>query len=259
MRADAFQVAVLAVAVGLSSAALTAAAVNRPSELERGDGLGPAPYKLVDECGERFVELAAQPEPQSFQWKTFGEPVASYMDVVAYSNGQDGDPRRDNTHGLYQCTELAHRYLHDVFGVPTRIGLGLGNGVDLARKVAVRFAGQSFRGGITGDTPVELQYFANGSSACRPMVGTVVSIAMPWNGVQTPGHVAIIRDLQADGLKLEATLFEQHGGASLAPGEEVPASHITFERVDGAWEGTFHSPGGGGDWPVEGWTSAVTP
>jgi hypothetical protein len=256
MRSDAIQVLVLAVAVGLSSAALTTAtrAQTEPPLMSPA-----AAYRIVDECGQRFVELAPQAEPRTFRWGEFGEPVASYMGVVAYAHGREGDPRRENAQGLYQCTELAHRYLRDVFGVPTRIGLGLGHGVDLARKVAERFEGRTFVGGLTGDMPVHLQYFANGTSACRPTVGSVVSIAMPMpDGEATPGHVAIVRDLEFDGLALDATLFEQHGGAALMPGDNVPAGRIRFERIDGAWVGAFQS-GAGQSFPVEGWTSVVAP
>lgn len=256
MRSDAVQVLMLAVAVGLSSAALTTAT---RAQTEAAPAFSPAaPYRLVDECGERFVELAPQAEPDSLQWGEFGAPVASYMGVVAYAHGVEGDPRNDNPQGLYQCTELAHRYLRDVFAVPTRIGLGLGHGVDLARKVAARFEGQAFSGGLTGAMPVKLRYFANGTSACRPMVGSVVSIAMPMpDGEPTPGHVAIIRDLEPDGLAYTATLFEQHGGATLAPGDTVTAGRVRFERIDGAWVGAFQA--GERAFPVEGWISAGAP
>lgn len=248
---------VLAVAVGLSSAALTTA-TRAQAESDPLMLTTPA-FRVVNECGQSFVELTPQAEPRTYQWREFGQPVGSYMGVVAYAHGRDGDPRNENPQGLYQCTELAHRYLRDVFGVPTRIGLGLGHGVDLARKVAQRFEGQSFYGGLTGDMPVQLEYFANGTSACRPTVGSVVSIAMPMpDGEATPGHVAIVRDLEADGLAYNATLFEQHGGATLQPGDEVPAGRVRFERIDGAWVGAYQSSSGR-SFPVAGWTNIVAP
>lgn len=248
----------LFIAIGAAALSLGAAVVqSSPAQTQT-----PAPvltYALVQDCGAHFVELAPQAEPRRYEWRAFGEPVGSYYGVTAYAHGVEGDPRNDNPQGLYQCTELAHRYLREVYGVPTRIGLGLGHGVDLARKVAQRFEGQSFSGRLTGATPVSLRYIANGTSACRPVVGSVVSIAMPApDGSPTPGHVAIIRDLEADGLALEATLFEQHGGATLAPGDTVQAGRIRFERIDGAWRGTF-TMGGAQSFPVEGWTSVVAP
>jgi hypothetical protein len=252
MRGEHLLAAVFAGALGLSALAVQSAAQTQPATAT-------LTYSIVEDCGTRFVELAPQAEPLSYTWRAFGEPVSAYYGVVAYAHGVDGDPRNDNPQGLYQCTELAHRYLRDLYGVPTRIGLGLGHGVDLARKVAGRFEGQSFTGGVTGATPVSLRYIPNGTSACRPVVGSVVSIAMPApDGSATPGHVAIIRDLEADGLALKATLFEQHGGARLAPGDTVPAGRIRFERVDGAWRGTFTMDGARG-FPVEGWTSVVAP
>ena len=144
---------VVALALGVTAASL------QPSRAQT-EALSPAPgphYQIVDECGERFVELDGQPQPTELTWGEFGAPIASYYGVVAYAHGHDGDPRRENAGGLYQCTELVHRYLHDLYAIPTRIGLGLGNGVDLARKLADRFDGQTFTGGITGSTPVALR------------------------------------------------------------------------------------------------------
>ena len=178
---------------------------------------------------------------------------------IAYAHGREGDPRRENAQGLYQCTELVHRYLRQTYAIPTRIGLGLGHGVDLARGVAERFGGGNWAGGVTGATPVTLRYFASGKDACRPMVGSVVSIAMPYDdGTPSPGHVAIIRDLAPDSGALIATLFEQHGGSSLAPGDEVSAGQIRFARIDGAWTGAYLSTSGR-TFPVAGWTSVVVP
>ncbi len=258
MRTDGFYVATLALAVALSTAAVTTA-TRAQSEPLTGMSLPAPPFQYVDECGARFVELAPQAEPHTITWREFGEPVATYVGVTAYAHGRDGDPRRENPQGLYQCTELVHRYLRQTYAIPTRIGLGLGHGVDLAHGVAERFGGETWTGGITGETPVTLRYFASGGDACRPMVGSVVSIAMPYDdGTPSPGHVAIIRALEPDSGVLIATLFEQHGGSSLAPGDEVSAGQIRFERVDGAWVGAFLSQSGR-TFPVVGWTSVVAP
>ena len=258
MRTDAFYVATLALAVALSAAAVTTATRAR-SEPMAAIAAPVAPFQYVEECGARFVELAPQAEPHTITWREFGEPVATYFGVTAYAHGRDGDPRRENAQGLYQCTELVHRYLRQTYAIPTRIGLGLGHGVDLARGVADRFGGETFTGGVTGQTPVTLRYFANETSSCRPMVGSVVSIAMNYDdGSPSPGHVAIIRALEPDNGVLIATLFEQHGGTSLVPGEEVQAGQIRFEQTDGTWSGAFLSQSGR-TFPVAGWTSVVAP
>ncbi len=258
MRKDAFYLATLGLAVGLLTAAVTTA-TRAQTEPLTGMSLPMAPFRYVDECGARFVELSPQPEPHTLTWREFGEPFASYHGIVAYAHGKDGDPRRENAQGLYQCTELVHRYLNQTYAVPTRIGLGLGHGVDLARGVAERFGGETFTGGVTGDTPVTLRYFADGKDSCRPMVGSVVSIAMNYDdGTPSPGHVAIIRALEPDSGELIATLFEQHGGSSLSPGDEISAGQIRFSRVDGGWTGAFLSQSGR-TFPVEGWTSVVVP
>ena len=247
---------VVALALGVTAASLSPSRAQAIEDV--ATALAPH-YQIVDECGGRFVELDAQPQPTEMTWGEFGAPIGSYYGVVAYAHGHDGDPRRENAGGLYQCTELAHRYLHDLYAIPTRIGLGLGNGVDLAKGLAERFGGQLWTGGITGATPVTLRYFADSTSACRPMVGSIVSIAMPLDdGTPTPGHVAIIRSLEPDGQALVATLFEQHGGSSLTPGDVFSPSHIRFERIDGAWTGAFQSPTGQ-TFPVAGWTSVVAP
>ena len=247
---------VIALAIGVTTAALQ----TSHAQTEEVAPLAAAPYQIVADCGARFVELAPQPEPRELTWGEFGAPFASYAGVIAYAHGRDGDPQRDNAQGLYQCTELVHRYLRKTYAIPTRIGLGLGHGVDLARGLAERFGGdQTWTGGITGETPVTLRYFANATSACRPMVGSVVSIAMPLaDGTPTPGHVAIIRALEPDGEALIATLFDQHGGASLTPGDAFDAGQIRFTRVDGSWTGAFLADGER-TFPVAGWTSVVIP
>jgi hypothetical protein len=258
MRSDAFFVATMALAIGLLTAAVTTA-TRAQTEPLTGTLRPMAAFRYVDECGQRFVELAPQAEPRTLTWGDFGQPFASYYGVVAYAHGKDGDLRRENPQGLYQCTELVHRYLKQTYAIPTRIGLGLGHGVDLARGLAERFGGQTFTGGVTGETSVSLRYFADSRDACRPMVGSVVSIAMNYDdGTPSPGHVAIIRALEPDSDVLIATLFEQHGGSSLTPGDEFDAGQVRFSRVDGAWTGAYLSQSGR-TFPVAGWTSVVAP
>ncbi|MDX2233018.1 MAG: hypothetical protein NW200_00840 [Hyphomonadaceae bacterium] len=248
--------AVIALAVGVSAAALHPGRAQAQASLDAPAALE-SPYRIVDACGGRFVELAPQSVPEQLTWGEFGAPFDSAFGVTAYAHGAEGDARRDNPDGLYQCTELVHRYLREALGVPTRIGLGLGHGVDVAQRVAERFGAAAYTGGrITGSTPVSLRYFPSGESTCAPLVGAVVSIAMPSeDGGRGYGHVAVIRALERESDDvIIATLFEQHGGSSLTPGETVGAGRVRFMRFGEAWAGVFLSQGGG-TFPVEGWTN----
>lgn len=253
MRADQFAALALAAALGLVAA--LAQTGRAGAQILEAPAMPAVAY--VDDCGLRFLELAPQPEPATLVWGEFGAPFDAAFGVTAFAHGRIGDPRRENAQGLYQCTELVHRYLRQTWGIPTRIGLGLGHGVDLARGLADRFGSETWAGGIAS-APVTLTYFANGRSACRPTVGGVVSIAMPYDdGAPSPGHVAVIRALHVESdTVLIATLFEQHGGDSLDPGDEIAPGRIRFERRDGAWTGAFLSQSAR-TFPVEGWTNVT--
>lgn len=245
---------VVATAIGVM-----AAAFQTPLAQAQTDTALPlaAAWSTVDACGMQIVELAPQPVPESLVWTEFGSPFDSAFGVIAYAHGRLGDPRRENAQGLYQCTELVHRYLRQGFGVPTRIGLGLGHGVDLAQGLAERFGQERFSGGITGQTPVTLRYNRGGSTECPPAIGSVVSIAMPLDdGSRGYGHVGVIRAITRENGALMATLFEQHGGDSLEPGDVIGAGQVRFEFLGGAWRGTFLSQSGR-DFAVEGWTNIV--
>lgn len=257
MRLDHAAFAVVALALGLAALAVQTTRAAAPANVGGAISTPSPPFAFVDSCGMRFVEMAPHPPPDRMTWAEFGAPFDAAFGVTAFAHGAEGDPRRENAGGLYQCTELVHRYLRQVHGVPTRIGLGLGHGVDLARGLADRFGAEAYVSPLVG-SPVSLTFFRNGASACRPTVGGIVSIAMAMpDGAPTPGHVAVIRTLEPAGdTALEATLFEQHGGSSLTPGQEIGAGRIRFERRDGAWSGVFLSQGGR-SFPVEGWTNLL--
>ncbi|GAM99646.1 hypothetical protein U91I_03301 [alpha proteobacterium U9-1i] len=234
--------------VGLAA---IAAACSRATATE--EVRAPAAFSVVNECDARFVELLSQDEPREMRWGRFGDVVDQYYGVDAYSHGQEDEPRRSDGSGRYQCTELIHRYLREVHHVPSRLGLGLGNGVDLAEGVASRWGGQAWSGGLTGETPISLRYYEAGVSICRPTIGAIVSFSMG----RGPGHVAIIRALHEENGALIATLFEQHGGGSYQPDEMVRAGHVRFVRDEnGAWNGIYTTDWGG-TYPVKGWTNFV--
>jgi|CXWL01.1.fsa_nt_gi hypothetical protein len=217
-------------------------------------------FAIVEDCGAHFVELNRQVEPTSMRWGVFGDVVDTYYGVAAFSHGQPDEPRRDDGTGRYQCTELVHRYLREVHHVPSRLGLGLGNGVDLARGVAERWGDRTWTGGVAGETPITLRYYQAGASRCRPTVGAIVSFAMAMamrDGAPGPGHVAIIRAMNEKNSVLSATLFEQHGGGSYAPDHIVRPGIVRFVRDEaGVWNGVYTTDRGR-TFPVVGWTNVV--
>ena len=235
----------------ISVLSLLAAACSRAVATE--EVKAPPQFTIVGECGANFVELSSQTEPASMRWGEFGDVVDAYYGVEAYSHGQESEPRRNDGSGRYQCTELIHRYLRDVHRVPSRLGLGLGNGVDLAEGVATRWGASNWSGGPAGETPITLRYYPAGESLCRPMVGAIVSFRMG----DGPGHVAIIRALREENGALIATLFEQHGGASYDPDHVVYPGIVRFVRDEhGRWSGIYTTDWGG-TFAVKGWTNIV--
>lgn len=231
--------------------ALLAAACSRAVATE--EAKAPPSFTIVGECGANFVELNSQTEPASMRWGEFGDVVDAYYGVEAYSHGQESEPRRNDGSGRYQCTELIHRYLREVHHVPSRLGLGLGNGVDLAEGVANHWGAFNWTGGLAGDRQITLRYYPAGESLCRPMVGAIVSFRMG----DGPGHVAIIRALREENGALIATLFEQHGGASYDPDHVVYPGVVRFVPDEaGRWSGIYTTDWGG-TFPVKGWTNIV--
>jgi hypothetical protein len=250
----------LMAAVGVMTALASASSMVVRAEPEVEAEAPASGYTIVDECGARVVQLGSQYAPDRMRWGEFGEIVDTYYGVHAFSHGQDGHPGRSDGTQRYQCTELVHRYLRQVYAVPSRIGLGLGNGVDLARGVAEHWGQRNWTGGVTGETPVTLRYYANGAARCRPVAGSIVSIAMPTRGGgRGLGHVAIIRALDEENGALVGVLFEQHGGADYPPDHVVRPGAVRFEQdADGVWRGTYTTDYGR-TFHIEGWTNVVAP
>ena len=94
---------VVALALGVTAASLA------PSRAQATEDIpAPAPhYQIVDECGGRFVELDAQPQPTEMIWGEFGAPIGSYYGVVAYAHGHDGD--FSSRHGRCGCRHIGCR------------------------------------------------------------------------------------------------------------------------------------------------------
>lgn len=202
--------------------------------------------------GKKFLCLAPEPAPENMIWGDFGSVVETYYGVTAYSNGARKNGRK------YQCTELAHRFVSEIYGIPSRINQGMGHGKDLAKNMAIFHQSVIGTSDTLGGYFVSLENFENGKSIYPPMIGSVVS--MYFDSRQTGyGHVAIIRDLKVneEGI-LEATLFDQHGFAHMESGIPIQADRLLFEKDEnGCWSGQVLSWKNNRKYPVTSWTNAV--
>jgi len=81
----------------------------------------PARHRIAESCGQRFVELVPQHEPQSIVWGRFGDPIDSYYGVVARSNGQADDPQENAAAGP-ECAAAAQSGTRFRGGVSYRWG-----------------------------------------------------------------------------------------------------------------------------------------
>ncbi|HEX7676213.1 MAG TPA: CHAP domain-containing protein [Bdellovibrio sp.] len=168
------------------------------------------------------------PMSKEVTWGNFGDVFDSFEGVDAYSNkpGTGG--------GKYQCTELAHRFMHDVYGVPTRLGIGLGDGDKLAKNMATRFKNVVLENPNTQGKKARLAYVENKCSGNAPVVGSMVSIKYSkW------GHVGIVRDAKMlDDNHMQITLFEQHGVMRLKAGEKTKRTQFVLTKdASGHWSG----------------------
>ena len=185
---------------------------------------------IAQDCGQSFLELPSSLPKKDLIWTAYGEEFDSFFGITAYSNGTDKDKR------YYQCTELAHRFIREVYGIPTRLGMGLGHGNSVAQNVANHFSDSIGFTPRTTPHKVALRFFPNKTSQCRPVVGSVVSMDFGKYG-----HVAVIRHLKTneDGT-LEGVLFEQHGATSKPAGTKMEAGKLVFKKTPkGNWSGTW--------------------
>ena len=183
-----------------------------------------------------FLSLSPTPPPDSMTWGAFGDPIESFYGITAYSNGDKTKGRK------YQCTELAHRFAREIYGIPTRIGMGLGHAKDLAYNMANHF--QNYTG--TSDSlhgyRVKLEYFANQQTEYPPVVGSIVSMYFS-ESKSGYGHIGVIRQItQISDSSLEAILFDQHGFIHQEVGIPIQADKVYFAKDgSGKWSGQVFS------------------
>lgn len=242
--------------------------------------------KIVETCGQRFVELNAQ-STDPLAWLDYGEEFDKAWDIPAYSNGA-GVPA-----ACYQCTEVVHRLIRYLYGVPSYFcsSQPLGDARYVARNLQEILGDRIGSTERLGNLKVRMVQFFNGSSSCRPMVGSVVSLetsskfeacnletgtsgscddyssARAYDSNNGAGHVAIIRSIQetTDGI-LEAELFAQHGALysknDKYVNSTIKAGRIRFRRTaNNEWFGWWWTPDSEGGLrtrprPVIAWANA---
>lgn len=191
---------------------------------------------VVSVGGKSFLSLIPEIAPKNMHWGTYGSKIESYYGVIAYSNGAKKTNRK------YQCTELVHRFITNVYGIPSRIGLGLGHAKDLAKNIAQRYKSKVGKSTSLGNYQIRLENFDNKKSTYPPVVGSIVS--MHFNSKKTGyGHVAIIRAIieKEDG-SLKAILFDQHGFIHNTVNLPIQSDFILFKKdSSGNWAGQVFS------------------
>ena len=208
--------------------------------------------KVLTIHGKKFLSLNPESSPENMVWGDFGSKIESFYGVVAYSNGARKNGRK------YQCTELIHRFLTDVYGISSSIYLGLGHGRYLAKNIAEYHKTSVGTSDTLQGFYVRLENFTNKKSIYPPVVGSIVSMHFDRQK-KGYGHVGIIREIKIndDGM-VEATLFDQHGFAHKEAGIPIQADHLLFEKdKNGFWNGNVHSWKYDYLYPVISWTNPV--
>jgi len=156
-------------------------------------------------------------------WKNHGEEFDRFLDVPAYSNQRNG---------FYQCTELAHRFLKSRYGIPTQLGIGLGNAKDVVQNIAARF-----RNGVYSydNQSIRLVLKNSGEATEPPAPGSALNF-----DIGSMGHVAIVRYVEViSDNSVRAYLIEQHGFPTWQPGQAHPIRSVLFTKnASGKWAAT---------------------
>ncbi|MCC2679239.1 MAG: hypothetical protein K0R29_1815 [Pseudobdellovibrio sp.] len=153
-------------------------------------------------------------------WKNHGEEFDRFLNVPAFSNQRNG---------FYQCTELAHRFLKTTFGIPTQLGIGLGNAKDVVQNIAARF-----RSGVYSFNSQNLRLILKNSGEATepPAPGSALNF-----DIGPMGHVAIVRYVEVvNATTVKVYLIEQHGFPTWQPGHAHPIRSVVFTKnITGKW------------------------
>jgi len=118
-----------------------------------------------------LIPLRLFAHPHFVENPGYGNPFDEFRGVQAFANKIDTKNKKQS--GKHQCTELVHRFYRKVYKIPTKIGIGLGHGKDLAKNLAQRF---------------DLRFYKNRSET-PPEEGSVLSIKTKT----VYGHVLIVK------------------------------------------------------------------
>lgn len=159
------------------------------------------------------------------EWKSHGVQFDNFLSIPAYSNKAGGG-------GKYQCTELVHRFLNGVYGIPTQIGNGMGHARVLIQNEFSRFGQQTYN--YLGGKVVKMKLLKNGLSHEPPAPSSAINFE-----IGKAGHVAIVRYVEyINESAVNIYLFEQHGYPTLKPGQDSPIHKIRFNKSNnGVWSG----------------------
>lgn len=183
--------------------------------------LAPALASLYDED-----TLMINVPPSEIQkvniWGKMSVPFDKFMGVIAYSNVKGGK---------WQCTEVAHRFLNNIYGVPTKVGNGLGHANKVVQNIYNTFGAKTYK---FQNLKVKMALHKNTLSSEPPAAGSIMNF-----DVGKFGHVAVVRYTQViDANTVEIYLFEQHGFPKNKVGEKKSIRSVTFNRSsDGTWVG----------------------
>ena len=175
-----------------------------------------------------FLKLPDGDISKPLVWREYNKLFDTYLGVKAYCNKSKGQG------GKHQCTTLAHRFIREVYGIPARIGIGLGHGQDLAYRVGSYFKNTAGKTRLTNNKKVRLVYFENNRSRYPPVNGSIISFK--WKKY---GHVAVVKKVEyLSESKIIVYMFEQHGTKSLQINETVKRSKYELVREkNGLWHG----------------------
>ncbi len=171
--------------------------------------------------------LSPEQNLESREWQTYGKKYDEYAGIPAFANRSEGKG------GAYQCTELAHRFAKEIFGVPTRLGMGLGNANTVLRGIYDKFGSKDYYSPFFKKR-ICITIHGNGQSKYPATEGSLISLDFGKFG-----HVAVVRRVEkisADSIKL--ILFEQHGERPFWAGQKKPLTRVKMSRNKGGqWSG----------------------
>lgn len=158
-------------------------------------------------------------------WRHHGLEFDNFLGVRAFSNKAGGN-------GMYQCTELVHRFLKNIYGIPTKIGNGMGNANKLIQNEFSVFGKNTYM--YRDEKPVKMKLLKAGLAKEPPAPSSAINF-----DIGKAGHVAIVRYVEyVNDNTVYIYLFEQHGYPVLLAGQSSPIHKVKLiKSKEGFWYG----------------------